>query len=200
MKKTTPSGAFTSEFAAHKNWTLYRGVVDEIASIVGTERIVDVGAGIGHYVSALRNRCCRCIGIDGIMGIEELSKGLVIQQDITAVVRPDLCARIVTALSGPPEWAMSIEVGEHIPREHESALFRTLETFGPRGVICSWAKVGQKGRGHVNCRTSEYVTERMVRRGYTFDEEAVLGIRERLGTRKGIGGQLLVFRRGGVDE
>ncbi len=201
MNRTTPTGCFTAEYASRRThgdgWTLYPEVVEEVARIASGASVVDVGAGAGHYVRALRELGIKSIGVDGIEGIEELSGGLVLECNLALPTLPTAIGKPMLAALGLPDcwWALSIEVGEHIPREYEGEFFRALAAFGMSGVILSWARIDQKGTGHVNCRTSEYVTEQMVRMGFTFDEDEVIGIRKRLGTKKGIGGQLLVFRR-----
>jgi len=197
MRRSTETGSFTPEFAAQRvkrqKWKLYPEVVKEVVRIVGVGSVVDVGAGIGHYVAALREAGISTIGIDGIKGIEELSGGLVLEQDFAEPPRDDLYDKTRIALGGAPAWVMSIEVGEHIPRKHEATFFDVLRCFGTRGVILSWASFGQKGAGHINCRTPEYVTQQMVLRGYRFDEEAVLRFRESWAA--GIASNFLVFRK-----
>ena len=45
---------------------------------------------------------------------------------------------------------MALEVAEHVPNLHEEQLVRNLHAHACRGVILSWAILGQAGTSHVN--------------------------------------------------
>ena len=44
---------------------------------------------------------------------------------------------------------LSLEVGEHVPSQHEAVLIRNLHALNCRGIILSWASLWQSGHGHV---------------------------------------------------
>lgn len=50
-----------------------------------------------------------------------------------------------------------IEVCEHIPSEKEKILIDNIIRFDSRLLIISWASPGQKGDGHVNCKSQQDV-------------------------------------------
>lgn len=55
------------------------------------------------------------------------------------------------------QWALSLEVGEHIPSQFTDAFIHNFSRLALVGGILSWAIPGQGGTGHVNCLTNEEV-------------------------------------------
>ena len=82
-------------------------------------------------------------GVDGVRNIGELSGGLVSFRELTVPFGAG-CSQY--------DWAMSLEVGEHIPHEHEHTFLENLNCSCRMGLILSWAQPGQPGAGHVNAR------------------------------------------------
>ena len=70
------------------------------------------------------------------------------------------------------DWAMAIEAGEHVPREHEGMFVRNLHAHNCRGVVLSWAKLNQGGHGHVNTHDPAYVRAIFHDLGYVWDKAA----------------------------
>lgn len=66
-----------------------------------------------------------------------------------------------------PDLILSLEVGEHIPKEHESS-FLDLCAWTTEYSVISWAIPNQGGTGHVNCQTNEYIIDQMKQRGMQF--------------------------------
>ena len=64
--------------------------------------------------------------------------------------------------------AVSLEVGEHIPSEHEMMVVRNLHAMNCRGIVLSWAQLGKWGVGHVNTHRSSYLIETFTAIGYRF--------------------------------
>ena len=78
--------------------------------------------------------------------LEEVTGGFVQFVDLTA------------PLSLPrADWVLSLEVGEHVPSQHEAALIRNLHAHNCRGVVLSWAVLHQGGFHHVNNHANAYV-------------------------------------------
>ena len=57
------------------------------------------------------------------------------------------------------DWAMSLEVGEHLPTACVSLYCRLLNSVARRGLILSWAPAGQNGRCHVSGRDASWVAD-----------------------------------------
>ena len=108
----------------------------------------DFGAGVGQYGHALLSidPRHRWRGYDGAGNVAKVTERFVGYLDLT------------TPLSLPrADWVMSLEVGEHVPNEHEQMLVRNLHAHNCRGVLLSWAYPGKWGVGHVNNHGSGYV-------------------------------------------
>lgn len=51
----------------------------------------------------------------------------------------------------------SFEVGEHILAEFENNFIKNIADNARKGIIMSWALVGQGGYKHVNERNNDYI-------------------------------------------
>lgn len=188
------SGAFSADFAAkrskrHKidqNLLLaFREIIPSRASVL------DLGAGAaGPYVEALCARGDRyCRGIDGSPNSEQLSGGLVKTGDLTdtGIIQKVWPGRTF-------KWAISIEVGEHIPQEWLGYFLHVLTHAATDGLIVSWARPGQRGKGHVSCRSPEWVANQLARMEWQLHDPCTIRAREIAGG--GWSKKLLVFRKG----
>jgi hypothetical protein len=138
-------------------------VVEGIATLIhGRESILDMGAGHGRYVKALRELGYDIKGIDGTPGIEVLSEGLVQEVDLAGGLRIDYveCA----------DWGLCIDVGEHIQPDWEDVFFNNICRMIRSKIIISWGPPGCRGSGHVNCKTLVYVASEMARRKWFVNE------------------------------
>ena len=121
----------------------------------------DFGAGVGQYGHALRavDMHIRWRGWDGAGNVAQWSRGFVQWFDLT-----------LPTLSLPrADWVMCMEVAEHIPSEHEAAVVRNLHAHNCRGIILSWASLGQNGHNHVNNHDASYVMTLFGQLGYWHD-------------------------------
>ena len=69
------------------------------------------------------------------------------------------------------DWAISMEVVEHIPEEYEKNYLDNLARYAIEGIIFSWAKPGQGGHSHVNEKPFEYAVEQLRDRGFKLDAD-----------------------------
>ena len=123
--------------------------------------LVDFGAGVGQYGRELEfiNPGIHYRGYDGAGNCEEVTGHFVRWFDLTL----PLSLRRA-------DWLISLEVGEHISAANEMMVIRNLHSHNCRGVILSWAGLGQNGDGHVNNHRSEYLTEIFEALGYEHDQ------------------------------
>ena len=126
--------------------------------------VIDFGAGVGQYYYGLREiarpksaSLLRWRGYDGAGDVEEYTNGRVSCVDLTL---PSLALERA-------DWVVSLEVGEHIPREHEYTFLRNLHAHNCMGVVLSWACYG--GHQHVNRRPNDWVIDAFQRLGYRYD-------------------------------
>jgi hypothetical protein len=130
--------------------------------------VIDLGGGQGGYarewqaLSAVNPQVGpRDVRVfDGATHIEEVTGGFVKWADLSQ------------PLDVPPaDWAMSLEVAEHIPKRFEDAFIENIHRLNTHGVVISWAVKGQAGSGHVNCQNADYVIQRFTALGYHYDED-----------------------------
>ena len=120
--------------------------------------LTELGAGKGCY-SVFMAWCGIDIvaALDGAAGISELTGGAVVTHDLSLPVE------------AKADWILSLEVAEHIPKEHEAAFVSNIVSNAKCGVILSWAGRGQAGSGHVNTQHASYVIELMASHGFNHD-------------------------------
>jgi len=129
--------------------------------------VVDLGCGLGEYATFLKEGGIQCACFDGNPNTPEIT---------------DRCCGVLdlSKYHGPMfhfDWVLSLEVGEHIPKEYESNFINNLHNFSTKGVILSWAVKGQGGDGHVNCQNNEYIKDIFEKKGYSNDVDAEIELR-----------------------
>ena len=72
----------------------------------------------------------------------------------------------------------SLEVGEHLPPQYETTFIENLVNHSKKGIALSWAVKGQGGTGHFNEQDNQYVIDKIISYGYTYDEENSNQLRE----------------------
>ena len=130
--------------------------------------LIDLGAGLGQYGRALLALDPRhkYTAFDGAGNVASATSGFV------------KYAEFSLPLSLPKaHWALSIDTGEHVPREHEMMFIRNLHVHACVGVILSWADLIQGGSGHVNNHSPEYLIKSFEAIGYVHDERLTWLIR-----------------------
>ena len=128
----------------------------------GATTVVDLGCGLGSYVRHFLRCGLSATGYDGNPATPQLSKGTCSVLDLS----------VVADAVAPSDWVLSLEVGEHLPKEHEDAFMENLQRLGRRGMVLSWALEGQGGTGHVNERNNDYIKSKICTKGYVNDVEA----------------------------
>ena len=73
---------------------------------------------------------------------------------------------------------LCLEVGEHLPKEYEDIFFANIIRNSKSGILLSWAVPGQKGDGHVNEQSNDYIKAKMADLGYINDVNAENALRE----------------------
>ena len=77
-----------------------------------------------------------------------------------------LCAVLASLLS------VSLEVGEHVPNQHEMTFVRNLHAHNCLGIVLSWATLGKWGVGHVNNHRPAYLIKIFSALGYHYNAKA----------------------------
>lgn len=72
------------------------------------------------------------------------------------------------------DWALSLEVAEHIPVHFEQTLLRNWDRANSQGIVLSWSNMGsaQSAHGHVNPKRKSQVRLLLGPLGYVEDRNA----------------------------
>ena len=132
--------------------------------------VADVGCGRGEYCKYLKDYGVPIVhGYEGTPDIKEIA----VYDDIMVL---DLTKRRWVGIDY--ELVLSLEVGEHIPKEYEQAFIDNVCEFTKKDLILSWAVPSQKGAGHFNEQSNEYIVSELGKRGLVFDKEKAEQLRE----------------------
>lgn len=150
--------------------------------------VVDLGCGTGQYTKALNEGGVSCRGLDGNPNTLKITNGKCQTIDLSKTVS-----------LGQYDWVLSLEVGEHIPKDSESIFLDNINKASRFGIILSWAIEGQGGYGHVNERSNEYIQNKIKEFDYSYLEDASLLLRSKssLGWFKNT---IMVFKSLRVDQ
>ena len=141
-----PTGGFClekSKFHVGGNQLWCKNLAKELRRLFNGQSVYDFGAGLGWYGKALladdegdgfRLRSYKAF--DGAENIQDIfPDGFVEHLDLSKPVY--LSVR---------DWVLSLEVGEHIPRQYESAFIDNLHRHNTQGIVLSWAIEGKTHR------------------------------------------------------
>ena len=130
--------------------------------------VVDLGCGMGSYVRHFLKSGLNATGYDGNPSTPQLSKGACAVLDLS----------VIAEVEAPSDWVLALEVGEHLPKEHEANFVENCHRFNAKGMVLSWATKGQGGTGHVNEQDNEYVKAMVCKKGYVNDLDAECTLRK----------------------
>jgi hypothetical protein len=125
-------------------------------------KVFDFGCGMGDYAKSFISNGIEVKAYDGNPNTEKLTNGIGSVLDFSKTFD----------LGEVADCSMSLEVGEHIPKEFEQIFLDNICKHTKSKVLLSWAVVGQGGDGHVNCQDNEYVIFEMQKRGFKYDEDS----------------------------
>ena len=153
-----------SRFEAGELWMAAcnpQHVLDAVYEHWTPKSFLDVGCGVGVALQRLSARGVDCLGLEGSTeAINHSPVKNLIQK--TNLNKPIDCGRRFDVV-----W--SYEVAEHIHEQYADTYLDTLARHGDT-IVVSAAHPGQGGCGHFNEQPQSYWIERMIRRGFLFDE------------------------------
>ena len=91
--------------------------------------VVDLGCGMGDYVHCFLKHDLYAKGYDGNPDTVELTSGVAEVADLSELMY----------LNEKFDWVLSLEVGEHIPKEFENTFIENLHRNNLKGIVLSWA-------------------------------------------------------------
>jgi hypothetical protein len=161
----TETGIWTPE-EAQANHVFCKELAEAMLQVLPKDvPVLDIGCGNGAYVDFLNERTKG--GANGLEGTHSEHEKI-------------LCAD----LSKPFEYnwysafsVISLEVGEHIPREYESVFLDNVVKYADSKIVLSWAIPGQGGLGHVNERSTWHIINQMAKRGWVMNPEETVFLR-----------------------
>lgn len=167
----TPTGAWNyNESMYNESRFLDTEAADYIANLIGSDcTLLDFGCGTGDYLKYMQ---------DKLVGLETVGVEPYIQNH-TDLKIPNVSYNDLTAAFelGKKGHVMCIEVLAHIPAELEQQAIDNIVSHCDGYLIVSWAKYGQPGHGHVNCKDQAEVVALFEARGFTFLEKNSFEVR-----------------------
>eukprot|EP00929_Paragymnodinium_shiwhaense_P002809 TRINITY_DN103105_c0_g1_i1.p1 TRINITY_DN103105_c0_g1~~TRINITY_DN103105_c0_g1_i1.p1 ORF type:complete len:541 (-),score=122.32 TRINITY_DN103105_c0_g1_i1:43-1665(-) len=154
-----------------EEWQMDKGLLRGLIRFVFPldASVGDFGAGSGHYSKWLNDTgLVSSFAFDGSPDVELVSKGVVKNADLG---RPFTLDRTF-------DWALSLEVAEHIPADFAPTFLRNLDSHATQGVVLSWSRPGFPGLGSANPLREEDVIQLVKRHtGLHLDEEHTNNLR-----------------------
>ncbi|KAF4724141.1 hypothetical protein FOZ63_025089, partial [Perkinsus olseni] len=172
-----PEGMFTNTVVLYRKLFperahLDKGLLRTILRLLPMDSsLCDFGGLDGRYALWLNDTgLVDAYAVDGIRGISELTDGAVMEADLTT---PNL------TLWRQFDCVLSLEVAEHIPKQHERVFLKNLARHAEECLIVSWALPETLGEGHVNSMSEEESHRRVVEvTGFVRDDTATKMLRE----------------------
>lgn len=177
-----PPTAKTLTLSDGRTWSIPQGHADVSQTVAqamvdmmkaeGVTSLSDFGAGVGQYGRYFKEQLPELMyrGYDGAGDIEAYTQGFVSYTDLTLPLEYPIS-----------EWVMSLEVGEHIPSQFEGVFVRNLHRHNCKGMVLSWAILGQGGENHINNHSNEYIRNILTKLNYTLDEDFTKKLRNKNG-------------------
>jgi len=157
-----------------------------IGEMWSPNKFADLGCGDGRYCAVFKAYGWpEAHGYDGTQGIKTLG----VYDDIFTL---DLAKKRWVDIDY--DLVMSLEVGEHIPKEYEQTFIDNVCEFAKKDLIMSWAVHGQGGKGHVNEQPNDYVVKQLWKRGFRYDKKVSRYLRGS-SSMKWFKDTIMVFRR-----
>ena len=135
-------------------------VVPILMELIRPQNVVDIGCGVGSWLSAFRKN-----GVNNVLGIDGDyidRKRLRIPEECFASM--DLCNPVVP-IGQSYEMAICLEVAEHLPESRAKLLVDFITGLSPVAFF-SAAVPGQGGTGHLNEQWPDYWGRHFADRGY----------------------------------
>ena len=144
--------------------------------------VYDFGCGLGDYLDQLTKSYPDIIAT----GFE----GHQTDGNFNNIVKQDLSENINLP---KVDLVISIEVGEHIPKEFEQIFIDNITNHSNKHIILSWAIENQNGLGHINCQNNDYIIPEMNKRGWVFDRIATDNFRSNMPDGNWLCRSLMIF-------
>jgi FkbM family methyltransferase len=139
---------------------------------------------MGNYVKTFQQNGIHAMGFDGNPNTPELTSNVCKVLDLS----------VPNQFDTPFDWVMSLEVGEHLPKQFEDVFVQNLHNNNKYGIVLSWAIKGQGGHGHFNEQNNDYIKSKLYELGYINDVESERALRKN-STFNWFKNTIMVFRK-----
>jgi hypothetical protein len=130
------------------------------------KQLIDFGCGMGDYLKNLdKNGFTNLHGFEG--EVRQNSPDFIKSWDLT---NPIESYENYDYLKSNAYNSISLEVGEHIPKQFESIFLNNITSLTTNKILLSWAIIGQGGDGHINCMNNDEVILKMNELGFKYLE------------------------------
>jgi SAM-dependent methyltransferase len=136
-----------------------REIVPLIMETISPDRVVDVGCGLGAWLSVFKEN-----GVEQVVGVD----GDYVDRTQLKISPTDFRSHDLTKpieIDRSLDLAMSVEVAEHLDSEYAEDFVDTLASLAPL-VLLSAAIPDRPGEHHVNCQWPAYWADLFYQRGY----------------------------------
>lgn len=186
MTKINPDTGIWSIETAKRKHRYDHELALKISELFHPLLAADLGCGIGEYCKTFRAQGWPAVhGYEGTPEIAEIA----VFDNIQVL---NLTKRRWVGINY--SFVLCLEVGEHIPVQHEQTFIDNVCEFTKKDLVLSWAVPGQGGTGHFNERSNEYVIGQFTKRGLMFDDLMSGGLRN-TATLRWFKNTVMVFRR-----
>ena len=123
--------------------------------------VVDFGCGNAGYAKSIKKENPDIVvdAFDGNPNVGKITNGFGENLDLSREFN----------LHRKYDVVISLEVAEHIPKEHEATYINNISSHCNRLLVFSWAKVGQGGKGHINEQNKDYVLKILREKGFVLN-------------------------------
>lgn len=137
--------------------------------------VVDLGCGVGWYVTALRREKIAAVGYDGNPNTASFSNLFSDLKDFPCE-QADLTDNLVPET--PYEMTLFLSVGEYIPTKYENVVWENLINTTNRYLVIGWGTPDLYSCGVVNPHTVDYIIRKGKSLGLKVDGLATKVLRE----------------------
>lgn len=131
--------------------------------------LVDFGCGDAEYVKYFKQfKKLYCEAYDGNPYTETITSGLGKVLNLSESIN----------LEKKFDCVLSLEVGEHLPKEYEQIFIDNLVNHSNNLIIISWAIPGQGGEGHYNEQDNRYIINEFQKRNFIINKEETVKLRK----------------------
>ena len=151
----------------HHNDVPLNSALIELLKEKSVKTLLDLGCGPAYYVQNIIANGIECEAYDGNPHTPIITGGVGKVVDLSENMD----------LGKTFDFVLSLEVGEHIPKEFEDVYINNVLKHTHNYVLLSWAIPDQRGDGHVNEQPNSYIIDKITSLGFKYDEDISIGLR-----------------------